>query len=712
MQNSGGTINNSGNMIIDILDNYVNGIFNSQGTITINYILGNLDGTITNTGTIENHGTISNGGNNGGTIDNHSHINNSGIINNYNTITNNPFPIKHPSTIITDDVITNSGTINIESTSLFSNHADAVLSNTGTINNNGQLDSTAGTINNSGSINNYQTSVIINAYDSTLSVFGTITNNAEGTIDNYGTIRGIPNTGGGLIDNLGTITNHPSGTISQVSGTISNSGTILNSGTLSPGGEGANIDNLGTITNSGTINIESTSLFSNHAGVMLSNTGTINNNGQLDNSGGTIDNSGTLTNNDLITNSGTITNSGIFNNCGGTINNSGTLSGNPINSCNIAITVIQQGSAFVQQSTIGVNVTVSGSSAPDGTNISVTSIDYGNTQPPGTGALSIQLVGFYDVKISGISDGTSLVCISNPNITAQTNIMQYWYGGIWNDASNPTVSGNIICGSIPVNALNGTPIAIGKKSQDDTDPALLGSIIAPLDPIQVNTQFTASDTFTDDTDDTHTASWNWGDSTTSTGTVTESGGSGSVQNTHTYTTPGVYTITLTVSNSDGITSTTQFQYLVAYDPNGGFVTGSGWINSPTGAYTANPALTGKATFGFNSKYQNGATVPSGNTEFNFKVANLNFHSTSYDWLVVAGAKAQYKGTGTINGAGSYHFILTAIDGEINGGGGIDKFRMKITGSNGGLVYDNLLNAPDSSDPTTVLGGGDIVIHKS
>src|SRR5439155_25276535 len=61
---------------------------------------------------------------------------------------------------------------------------------------------------------------------------------------------------------------------------------------------------------------------------------------------------------------------------------------------------------------------------------------------------------------------------------------------------------------------------------------------------------------------------------------------------------------------------------------------------------AGPAnLTGKANFGFDSRYQRGATVPSGNTQFNFTVANVNFHSTSYDWLVVAGAKAQYKGSG-------------------------------------------------------------------
>jgi len=40
--------------------------------------------------------------------------------------------------------------------------------------------------------------------------------------------------------------------------------------------------------------------------------------------------------------------------------------------------------------------------------------------------------------------------------------------------------------------------------------------------------------------------------------------------------------------------------------------------------------TGKATFGFVSKYKKGATVPTGNTEFVFKAADLNFHSTSHD----------------------------------------------------------------------------------
>ena len=151
---------------------------------------------------------------------------------------------------------------------------------------------------------------------------------------------------------------------------------------------------------------------------------------------------------------------------------------------------------------------------------------------------------------------------------------------------------------------------------------------------------------------------------------------------------------------------------MVYDPAGGFVTGGDWSNSPAGAYAPNPSLTGKATFGFVSKYRKGATVSTGNTEFQFKVANLNFHSDSYQWLVIAGARAQFKGVGTINGTGNYGFMLTAIDGQISGGGGVDKFRIKIWDS-GGIVYDNQMGNADDADlaPATAIGGGNIVIHK-
>ena len=146
--------------------------------------------------------------------------------------------------------------------------------------------------------------------------------------------------------------------------------------------------------------------------------------------------------------------------------------------------------------------------------------------------------------------------------------------------------------------------------------------------------------------------------------------------------------------------------LAVYDPTAGFVTGGGWIDSPEGAYTLDDSLSGKATFGFVSKYQKGATVPTGNTEFQFKAGDLNFHSDNYEWLVVAGDKAKYKGTGTINGAGEYGFMLTATDSDP------DLFRIKIQDKiDGTVIYDNKRNSYDTDYDGTELGGGQIIVHK-
>ena len=76
---------------------------------------------------------------------------------------------------------------------------------------------------------------------------------------------------------------------------------------------------------------------------------------------------------------------------------------------------------------------------------------------------------------------------------------------------------------------------------------------------------------------------------------------------------------------------------------------------------------------------------------------------------VAGARAQYKGSGTVNGQAGYTFLLTAIDSEINGGGSQDAFRTKLM-KDGVVVSDNKLGATDDSDAATVLGGGSIQIQ--
>jgi hypothetical protein len=149
-----------------------------------------------------------------------------------------------------------------------------------------------------------------------------------------------------------------------------------------------------------------------------------------------------------------------------------------------------------------------------------------------------------------------------------------------------------------------------------------------------------------------------------------------------------------------------------YDPSGGFVTGGGWIWSPAGAYADDETLEGKANFGFVAKYKKGANVPDGQTEFVFTAGNLNFHSSSYDWLVVAGAKAMFKGTGTVNGAGNYGFMLSAVDAAQTPSTDVDLFRIKIWDKDSGddVVYDNQLGDAEDAVPTTAIGGGSIIVH--
>jgi len=264
------------------------------------------------------------------------------------------------------------------------------------------------------------------------------------------------------------------------------------------------------------------------------------------------------------------------------------------------------------------------------------------------------------------------------------------------------VAGNKSSGSFTVTVNNPAPTAT------ITGPAS-GAIYAAGTPVAL------SGTFTDNAGDAHTAQWIL-DATTVNGTVNEA--TRSVTCNYMFAAAGVYMVKLKVTDQcGGSVTASQISGLdamvVVYDPNAGFVTGGGWINSPPGAYPADPSKVGKANYGFVSKYKKGQSTPTGETEFQFKVADLNFHSTIYDWLVISGAKAQYKGSGTLNGTGDFAFLLSAVDGQVNGGGGVDKFRMKITNkATGAVVYDNQLGASDTSTATTVIGGGSIVIQTS
>jgi PKD repeat protein len=240
-----------------------------------------------------------------------------------------------------------------------------------------------------------------------------------------------------------------------------------------------------------------------------------------------------------------------------------------------------------------------------------------------------------------------------------------------------------------------------------------GEVSAPLDPVQIDELMSVQAGFSDPgLLDTHSAIWHWGDGSNSVGVVDEYNGSGFVSGSYSYIRAGVYTLGLTVSDDDGGTcEAPPFEYIVAFDPAGGFITGGGWIISPAGAFASDPSLSGKVTFGFNSKYKALYPVPSGETEFQFRLADINFHSISYDWLIIADGKATFTGRGSINGDGVYGFFISVIDGKIQGGE--DKFRMKIWDLNTNeVLYDTMMGESINADPDVELGGGSIVVHKA
>lgn len=216
--------------------------------------------------------------------------------------------------------------------------------------------------------------------------------------------------------------------------------------------------------------------------------------------------------------------------------------------------------------------------------------------------------------------------------------------------------------------------------------------------------------------------WDWGDGATTNCPPISADcliddqyvSTGQVEGTHAYRDAGVYSVQLEVRDQYGQFDTATYEYAVAYDPSAGFVTGGGWIDSLAEACPDFcGGLAGKANFGFVSRYKNGASHPTGSTEFQFKMADLNFHSQNYDWLVISGHRAQYKGTGTINGSGSYGFILTAIDADLTPSTDQDRFRIKIWDQGTGVViYDNQMGDSDSADPSTAISGGSIMIHKA
>jgi probable HAF family extracellular repeat protein len=176
-----------------------------------------------------------------------------------------------------------------------------------------------------------------------------------------------------------------------------------------------------------------------------------------------------------------------------------------------------------------------------------------------------------------------------------------------------------------------------------------------------------------------------------------------------YTSPGVYTVRASVSDDAGGVSAPAFlRYVVVYDPaGGGSVTAGGF-------YTVPGQGDRKAHFTFSAKFlsAHGAT-PDGAVKFWIPDRELDFESTVIEMLVVSGNRAQFWGTGTLNGAAS-RFRITAVDGQQgNSKGksrGADAIRVELWDAAGTLVYDSQPGAAQDAPVTQLIEGGSIQIH--
>jgi len=235
-------------------------------------------------------------------------------------------------------------------------------------------------------------------------------------------------------------------------------------------------------------------------------------------------------------------------------------------------------------------------------------------------------------------------------------------------------------------------------------------------PYKIGSTVSMNGVFWDKPGNSHTAKWLLDGSIAANGSVVEPSANqnGKVSGSYKFNTAGVYKLQMNVTDQSGMSSYVNTNndldaIIVIYDPNGGNAYGGGWYESKAGYLSSDRTATGKARYGFAVNYAN-ASKPKGETQFEFKVGSFEFNALNFDYLSINSGKAQFKGTGKIIGGQSgIGFIMTVVDGAIDGND-IDKIRMKIYNRNTGYIYyDNQPGASEADDPTTVVGTNSSIV---
>jgi endonuclease/exonuclease/phosphatase family metal-dependent hydrolase len=251
---------------------------------------------------------------------------------------------------------------------------------------------------------------------------------------------------------------------------------------------------------------------------------------------------------------------------------------------------------------------------------------------------------------------------------------------------------------VTLTATDGTNPAVSDSTEvtiRNTPPRLSLDRPAPWQVFRAGTSVALVAPFTDaGANDTHTCTINWDD-----GTTDSYAARSACDRTHVFAHAGMYTITASVADDDGSSSSASVLVIV-YDPDAGFVTGGG--TSDTGGH-----------FQLNPKYLPHDQGPApGNGKVTVSADDLDLRSTGLDWLVVtADGKAAVKGTGTLNGQAGYGFVAYTIDDP-------DALRLVVWKLSAGahpandLIYDNHPGAGydlDVSQPPAI-GSGSVQVH--